>query len=339
MDSTLNQLARQLVAANKGILATDASSPKMDERLSRHGIEPNLQNRHAFRELLFTTPGLSDYISGIIIFDETIKEKNDSGIAFADLINNHGIIPGIKVDQGLVPYNSDNREKITTGLDGLEDRLIEYKNLGARFTKWRAVITIGSGLPTEENIKENTQRLVQYVSVSQQKEMLPIAELEVLMEGSHGLTDCQRTTKMSLEILFQELNDKRIDLSSMLLKTNMIVPGTDNKDSVSPEEIAGATITVLIQTVPNAIPGIVFLSGGQSASQATLNLNEICKKLGLPWPLSFSFERALEEPVLAVWQGKAENVAAAQSTLLKRARLNSLALQGKYDSSMEHKTN
>ena len=332
---SLEKNARQLVSPGKGVLATDATDSTMDKRMEASGIEPNSELRRKFRELLLTTKGISEFISGVILNDEIIRQKTSDGIEFAKLIENQGILPGIKVDKKAHEMANFPGEKIAEGLDGLRDRFAEYKQMGARFAKWRAVITIGDGIPTDVCIESNAEALARYTALAQEAGFVPIVEPEVLMDGNHNIDSCALATKRTLKVVFNYLAKHKVYLSGIILKPNMIIPGKESGQEVSTEEIVNKTLLILKEVVPNDVAGICFLSGGQNSEDATLRLNEMNKESGLPWPLSFSFERALEGPALDVWKGDDSNWEAAQQAFYKRARLNSLARSGEYKKEME----
>jgi fructose-bisphosphate aldolase class I len=328
--------AGALVAPGKGILAADESLPTIEKRFVKINLISTVENRRAYRELLITAPGVEEYISGVILFDETIRQKTKDGVAFPDLLSGRGIIPGIKVDKGTEDLPDSPGEKTTKGIEGLLERLREYKQLGAQFSKWRAVYTIGPNLPSDKLIQANANGLSDYAYPSQQEGITPIVEPEVLMDGDHDISRCEEVTTKVLEAVFAKLQEKGVDLSGMLLKPNMVLPGKDSPIKATPQEISEATIRTLKRTVPTSVPGIVFLSGGLTPEQATLYLNELNKIGGVPWQLSFSFGRALQEPVLKTWNGQEENIVAAQKAFLKRAKLNSLARHGRYSPEAEN---
>lgn len=321
MDKTaLASIAKALVAPGKGILAADESFPTIEKRFKSIGIESTEETRRVYRELLFTTPGIEEYISGVILFDETLRQK---------ILTNSAIIPGIKVDEGTEDFEGYLGEKITKGLDGLAERLQDYKNLGAKFTKWRAIFTIIGSAPSLECVEENANELAEFALISQNEGFVPIVEPEVLMEGNHDIDKCYETTHTVLKMLFIKLKEKNVDLSCLLLKPNMILPGKDNPNKADPILIAQKTIEALKDVVPPEVPGIVFLSGGQTPDGATDNLREMNKLGGVSWQLSFSFGRALQEPVLKAWQGKEENKMVAQNAFFARAKMNSEARYGR----------
>ncbi len=324
----LNNTINQLISPGKGILAADESSGTIEKRFAEIGVESTVDNRRAYRELLFTTPNLHDFISGVILFDETIKQSAQSGQAFPQLLLKSGIVPGIKVDNGLTPLAGTNHESITEGLDGLAQRLADYKKLGAQFAKWRAVFTIADEQPSSLAILENAQTLARYAAICQSLGIVPIVEPEVLMEGNHTLERCARVSTAVLQAVFSALSVHQVILEYMILKPSMVISGKDHQPQDGVMEVARATLTVLRRTVPAAVPSINFLSGGQSPSAACEHLNAINTRGPQPWNLSFSFARALQEPCLHAWQGKMDNVAAAQKILYDGAKLNSAACLG-----------
>ena len=325
-----------LVAPGKGILAADESFPTIGKRFAALHIPATEENRRAYRELLFTAPGLGEFISGAILFDETVHQKSSSGVPLPEMLARQGIIPGIKVDGGTVAMPGFAGEKITQGLDGLRERLAAYRALGARFTKWRAVITVGKGRPTPACIAANARTLALFAALSQEAGLVPIVEPEVLMDGIHPLARCEEVMAATLQTVFAELGDHRVAFEQMLLKTGMVLSGKDCPRQAGSGEVAEATIRCLRRVVPAAVPGIVFLSGGQSDVAATERLNAICQTGGVPWKLSFSFGRALQDAAMRTWHGAAANVAAAQAALHHRARCNGLAVAGKYSAATEH---
>lgn len=331
----MTQTARALVAPGKGILAADESSPTIAKRLAGIGVESTEQTRRAYREILFTTAGIGDAISGVILFDETLRQKASDGTPFAEVLRRQGVIPGIKVDGGTKPLAGFPDEVITEGLDGLRDRLAEYAALGARFAKWRAVIRIGDARPTTTCIEAHAHALARYAALAQEAGLVPIVEPEVLMDGPHDLARCAEVTVTTLRAVYAELARHRVVLEATLLKPNMVLPGKDCADQVSDDVIADATLEVLRRAVPAAVPGIVFLSGGQTDEQATSRLDALNRRGPQPWELSFSFGRALQAPVLKAWAGDDGNRAAAQAALLHRAHLNGAARHGTYTADME----
>ncbi len=336
MADQLSSTARALVAANKGILAADESFPTIEKRFKSIDIDNNEENRRAYREMLFGTVGLEEFISGVILFDETLRQSATDGAPFAEVLAARGIIPGIKVDAGAKDLAKHEGEKVTEGLDGLRDRLNEYVGMGARFTKWRAVITIGNDIPSDYCIHANAHALGRYAALSQEAGLVPIVEPEVLMDGDHSIDRCSDVTARTLTAVFDELEAAQVSLEGTLLKTNMVLSGKDAADQADVEEVARRTVEVLGETVPDAIPGIVFLSGGQSDELATAHLDAMNRIDHGPWELSFSYGRALQAPSLKAWKGEASNVEAGRRALLHRARLNAAARSGSYTEEMEN---
>lgn len=336
--TTLESTVKSLLASGKGILAADESFPTIEKRFKALNISSTEENRGAYREMLVTTPGLSEFISGVILFDETIRRRMSHGIPITvpKVLAEQGIIPGIKVDKGTASLANFPGEKITQGLDGLRERLGEYRELGARFTKWRAVITIGECLPTRTCIEANANALALFAALSQEAGLVPIVEPEILMNGGHTIARCEEVTNIMLESVFAALFEYRVGLELMLLKTGMILSGAECPQQAEVGEVAEVTLRCFRRAVPAAVPGIVFLSGGQSAEAATHRLNAICRAGGVPWKLSFSFGRALQSPALEIWKGSATNITKAQAALHHRARCNGLAIQGKYSVEMEN---
>ena len=328
---TLAATAQAMVAKGKGILAIDESLPTIKQRFADIGVESTEQTRRDYRDLLITTPGSEAYLSGVILFDETIRQSTTDGLAFPEVMLRAGIMPGIKVDAGAKALAGHPGEKITEGLDGLRERLAEYKTLGAKFAKWRAVITVGEGLPSPGCIEANVHGLARYAALCQEADIVPMVEPEVLMDGEHTIERCLAVTEATLKALFHQLYKQKVALQHTILKVNMVVPGQECAEQASDAEVAEATVTCLLNTVPAAVAGIAFLSGGQSAETATRHLNMMNKTYHrLPWPLSFSYGRALQAPCLAAWQGKSGNIAAAQAALLHREKCNSQACLGEY---------
>ncbi|MGA9395519.1 MAG: class I fructose-bisphosphate aldolase [Azonexus sp.] len=337
--SELKSIASAIVAKQKGVLAADESSPTIKKRFDSITVESTEANRRCYREILFTAEGIERHIGGVILFDETLRQCTRDGIPFPALLSNRGIIPGIKVDQGAKALALYPGDKVTEGLDGLRERLAEYRQLGARFAKWRAVIEIDErGLPSAFGIRANAHALARYAALCQEANLIPIVEPEVLMDGAHDIDRCEVVTAQVLEAVFAELDAHRVVFEGMLLKPNMVIAGKKCPRQASVQEVAEATIRCLRRYVPAAVPGIVFLSGGQSAEEATDHLNAMNAMGRHPWEVSFSYGRALQAPVLAAWQGQESNTAAAQKALLTRCRLNGLARDGKYDRSMESAT-
>ena len=334
-DNGLETTARALVAPGKGILAADESFPTIEKRFKTLEIESTEDNRRAYREMLFTTPGIGDHISGVILFDETIRQSASDGTPLPKVLERAGVIPGIKVDTGAKPLAGAEGEKVTEGLDGLRDRLDEYRGLGAKFAKWRAVIEIGDGLPSAYCIHVNAHALARYAALAQEAGLVPIVEPEVLMDGDHTIDRCYEVTEATLQAVFNELFSQRIVYERVLLKPNMVISGKDCSEQASPEEVAEATVRCFRSVVPAAVPGIVFLSGGQSDELATANLNAMNRIGPHPWELSFSYGRALQAPALKAWNGEETKVGAGQEALAHRARLNGAARSGEYTPDME----
>jgi fructose-bisphosphate aldolase, class I len=334
-EETLETIARALVAPGKGILAADESTGTIEKRLKSIDVESTEENRRAYREMLFTTPGLGDHISGVILYDETIRQSTRDGVPFTKVLEDAGSIPGIKVDKGAKPLAGAEGEKVTEGLDGLRERLTEYRELGAKFTKWRAVIDIGEGLPSAYSIHVNAHALARYAALSQEAGLVPIVEPEVMMEGAHPIERCYEVTEATLEAVFNELFSQRVVYERMLLKPNMVVSGKECGTQAGAEEVADRTLRCFKSVVPAAVPGIVFLSGGQTDEQATANLNAMNALGPQPWQLSFSYGRALQAPSLKAWRGDEANVGAGQDALAHRARLNGAARDGSYTPEME----
>ncbi len=331
----LASIAQSIMQKGKGILAADESFPSIEKRFKSIGVESNEENRRAYRDLLLTAEGSEEFISGVILFDETIRQKAGDGTPFPQALSKRGILPGIKVDGGAKDMPGFPGEKITEGLDGLRDRLKEYHDLGARFAKWRGVIDIAEGIPTTGCIEANAEALARYAALCQEADIVPIVEPEVLMDGGHDLARCYEVTTTTLRTVFSRLVAHRVFLEGMLLKPNMVISGAKCPTQATAQEVAEATVCCFRRTVPAAVPGIVFLSGGQSSERATEHLNLINMIADLPWEISFSYGRALQEAPLMTWKGLAENVPAAQKAYSHRAKLNSLARKGQYESKME----
>jgi fructose-bisphosphate aldolase class I len=327
--------ARAIVAPGKGVLAADESSPTIKKRFDTIDVESTEDNRRSYRELLFTTDGVEEFIGGVILFDETLRQSTAGGVPLAKVLADRGIVPGIKVDKGAKALPFAPGEKVTEGLDGLRERLVEYHELGARFTKWRAVIAIGDGIPSNYCIQANAWALGRYAALSVEQGFVPIVEPEVLMDDDHDIDRCFEVTERTLQHVYRALHDQRVPLEQTLLKPNMVLSGKDCPTQAGPREVAEKTIRCLKNTVPAAVPGIVFLSGGQTELEATVNLNEMNKIGGFPWQLSFSYGRALQAATLKAWGGKADNVEAAKKAFYHRARMNGLARSGSYEESME----
>jgi fructose-bisphosphate aldolase class I len=333
--SELNRVANAMVAKGKGILAADESGGTIKKRFDSIKLESTEEHRRTYREMLFTAPGAPEAVSGVILYDETIHQKTRDGTAFPQYLVRQGMIPGIKVDLGAKPLAGFPGETITEGLDGLRERLIAYRGLGARFAKWRAVIDIAAGIPTSFAIAANAHALARYAALCQENDIVPIVEPEVLMDGGHSLERCSEVTEQVLADVFAQLFDHRVALEGMVLKPNMVISGKKASERASPEAVAEATVRVLKRHVPTAVPGIAFLSGGQSAQEATLHLS-LMNRLGpLPWSLTFSYGRALQDTALKAWGGVAANFAAGQKEFARRALLNGAATTGRYAPEME----
>ncbi|MFM2381322.1 MAG: hypothetical protein RLZZ76_89 [Candidatus Parcubacteria bacterium] len=335
----LNTIALTLVSRGKGILAADQSPESMNKQLKAVGIPEEAEMRRLYRQLLFKTPGLEKYVTGVIMHDGTIRNHTDEGILFSDLLISKGIIPIIKVDKGTVPHTNFPGEVLTQGLDDLAKRLEEYFNMGARAAKWRMVVTISETTPTIANLRADASYLARYAALCQEAGIVPMIEPEVLFSGSHDLKRAEAVTTQALQIVFDALIEQRVDLKGIILKSSMVLAGSTNSVQTEAKEVAEATLRTFKNAVPEEVPGIVFLSGGQTPERATLNLDAIADeekvRTDLPWEFAFSYSRALEEPVLDACRGNVENVGAAQEALLKRLKLNSLADVGEYDSSLE----
>jgi fructose-bisphosphate aldolase class I len=332
----LISVAQAIVAKQKGVLAADESNPTINKRFDTIKVESTEENRRRYREILFTTEGIERYIGGVILFDETLRQSTRDGTPFAELLSSRGIEPGIKVDKGAKTLALYPEEKVTEGLDNLRERLVEYKQMGAKFAKWRAVIEInGRDVPTAFGIRANAHGLARYAALCQELDIVPIVEPEVLMDGAHDIERCEVVTSKVIEEVFTELDAHRVLFEGMLLKPNMVIPGMKCARQESVSRVAEATIRCLARYVPAAVPGIVFLSGGQSAEDATDHLNAINMMGPHPWQVSFSYGRALQAPVLAAWKGQEGNLAAAQKTFSKRCMLNGFARDGKYAREME----
>jgi fructose-bisphosphate aldolase class I len=329
--------AKKLVAGDKGLLAMDESTSTCNKRFAKVGIPQTVEARRDYRELIVTTPGLEDYISGAILTDETIRQKTLDGLPFVKVLDDAGVIPGIKVDAGAKDMAAHPGEKISEGLDGLRERLAEYSEMGARFAKWRAVLTIGDGIPSRSCIEANALTLARYAALCQEAGLVPIVEPEVLMDGDHTLERCTEVTEEVLHTVFDQLFRQRVILEGMLLKPNMALPGLDCPKQEDTNVVADITVRCLLRTVPVAVPGITFLSGGQSAELASARLNamNVSFKSRLPWALSFSYARAIQQPALEIWRGKELNVPAAQEALYHRAKCNGAARRGEYHAAME----
>lgn len=333
--NSLEKIARAMVAPGKGILAADESTGTIEKRLKAVDIASSEETRRAYRQMLFTAPGIEQYISGVIMYDETIRQKTREGTPFPELMIKLGIIPGIKVDKGAKPLAGHPGETVTEGLDGLRERLKEYYDLGARFAKWRAVIDIADGIPSRAAIGVNAHALARYAALCQEAGIVPIVEPEVLMDGAHAIDRCEAVTDEVLDQVFAALYEQGVMLEGMILKPNMVIAGKKSPRQSGIEEVATATVRCLKRHVPGAVPGIAFLSGGQSAADATAHLNAMNALGPLPWRLSFSYGRALQAPALEAWKGQAANVKAGQAAFMHRAKCNGAAAAGKYTTSME----
>lgn len=331
----LESVAQAMVAKGKGILAADESMGTIKRRFDSIKIESNENNRRTYREMLFTTKGVEEAISGVILFDETLRTVASDGTPFSQVLSKKGIIPGIKVDKGPVDLPDFPGEVVTEGLDGLRGRVKEYKDLGAKFAKWRAVITIGNGIPTYTCLEANAHALARYAALCQEGGLVPIVEPEVLLDGSHTVERCQEVTEQALKVTFTALFLQRVYLEGMILKPSMVVSGKDCPQQAGVQEVAERTLRCLKRTVPAAVPGIAFLSGGQSAERATEHLNAMNAMGSHPWEVSFSYARALQDPALKAWKGEPGNVSAAQKIFYHRAKCNSAARSGKYSKQME----
>jgi fructose-bisphosphate aldolase class I len=334
-ENGLEQTARALVASGKGILAADESDGTIKKRFDTIHVESSEESRRAYRDLLFTTPGTEEHISGVILFDETIRQSSADGTPFPKLLESKGVIPGIKVDKGAKPLALAEGETVTEGLDGLRERLDEYRELGARFAKWRATYSIGEELPSEYCVWVNAHALARYAALCQEAGLVPIVEPEVLQEGSHSLEESAKATGRVLLGVYQELHDQRVELRGTLLKPNMVLSGYSASSRAGIDEVSDATLEVLYKHVPAAVPGIVFLSGGQTDEDATAHLNAMNARGPHPWELSFSYGRALQAPALKAWGGEEANVPAAQDAFAHRAKMNGLARTGEYSPELE----
>jgi fructose-bisphosphate aldolase, class I len=336
MDTALlSKTAAAMVAKGKGILAADESSATCETRFKSVGVECTEENRRAYRGLLFTTPGVEQYLSGVILFDETLRQKTNDGVPFGDYLAKKGIIPGIKVDAGAKDLPLCPGEKVTEGLDNLPRRLAEYFKMGARFAKWRAVITIGKDIPTHTCIYANAHALARYAAACQEASIVPMIEPEVLLDGDHSIERCEEVTEQTLRATYAACAAYNVRSECLILKTSMVVSGKNNARQAGVDEVAERTVKVLKRTVPASQPGIVFLSGGQSDEAATAHLNAMASMKGLPWPLTFSYSRALQNPALKTWKGQSGNLSAAQKAFYHRAHMNGLAAQGKWRAELE----
>ena len=333
--NTLEEIAEYIVSDGKGILAADESNPTCGKRFDSIGVESTESNRRDYRDMLFRSSGMKDNIGGVILFDETIRQNAQDGTPLVELIKNQGALPGIKVDKGLAPLNSSPEETLTQGLDGLDERCKEYFTLGAKFTKWRAVIKISDDIPTDACIQANMEALARYAKIVQENNMVPMVEPEVLMDGNHSIERCYEVTSKSLNTLFKCLKDQGVNIAGTILKPNMVTSGSIAENQASIQEVAEMTVQCLKENVPSDLPGITFLSGGQSDVNATAHLDAMNKIGGFSWKLSFSYGRALQQPSLKAWLGKEENVPQAQEALSHRALMNKLAANGEWNKGLE----
>ena len=333
--NNLEDIATFIVADGKGILAADESNPTCGKRFDSIGVESTEDNRRDYREMLFRSKGMKGNIGGVILFDETIRQSAEDGTLLRDIINDQGALPGIKVDKGLQPIEDCPGETVTVGLEGLDERLKEYVSMGAKFTKWRAVVNIGDGMPTDKAIDENMKALADYAKCAQDNGMVPIVEPEVLMDGNHSIDECQEATNRSLKSLFEHLKKNNVNIKGTILKPNMVTSGKDCAEQATIDEVAKKTLDSLISNVPSELPGITFLSGGQSDVLATAHLDAMNKIGGFSWKLSFSYGRALQAPALKAWGGKPENIFISQDELSHRAEMNKLASLGQWEEELE----
>lgn len=329
----LKVITQSLLAEKKGILAADESNPSANKRFAPLNIEQTEEKRRQYRQLLFMTPNIEEYLSGVILYDETIRQTADEETLFPDLLSERGIIPGIKVDMSLKPLPGFEGEKVTQGLDDLDERLEEYKKMGAKFTKWRAVITIGDDIPTRECILANAHALARYAGIVQASDMVPIVEPEVLLEGEHTIEKAREVLDKTLQIVFEQAEMYKVDLEGLILKTSMVLPGSDSGQEVAHQRVADETAETLRSAVPADVGGVVFLSGGQTPEDAIIHLNEIAKRGPYDWPVTFSYSRALQEPVLQEWAGNPENTVPAQDIFLEQVKKASAAQAGQYETS------
>ncbi|PPR77673.1 MAG: Fructose-bisphosphate aldolase class 1 [Alphaproteobacteria bacterium MarineAlpha2_Bin1] len=335
-NSSLEKIAKLMVAPSKGILAADESTGTIKKRLDSISVESNEINRRAYREMLFTAPEIEKYISAVILFDETLRQNSRSGKRLTEILQEKHIIPGIKVDKGTWPCPGYNEYPITQGLDQLKQRCDEYYELGAKFTKWRAVIKIINSFTPEEVIEANALTLALYASTAQESGLVPIVEPEVLMDGNHEIDICQKVTETTLKLVFDKLNQFNVNLNGIVLKPNMVLSGSDSNQEIDHSEVADKTLNILKGCVPKSVPGIAFLSGGQNEIEATENLNYINQTDNLPWEVTFSYGRALQQTALYKWKGEEKNVSVSQKAFIHRAKMNSLAHDGKYKSNLEN---
>ena len=332
---SLEEIAAYIVEDGRGILAADESNPTCGKRFDSIGVESTEDNRRDYREMLFRSEGMKGNIGGVILFDETIRQRAEDGTSLVNIITAQGALPGIKVDKGLKPLDDSSEETVTQGLDGLNERCSEYEKIGAKFAKWRAVINIGEGIPTEDCINQNMEALAKYAKIVQENKMVPIVEPEVLIDGNHSIERCLEVTSKTLSTLFNYLDEHGVNIKGTLLKPSMVISGKDAIEQASVEEVAEKTLKCLLANIPSDLPGITFLSGGQSDIDATAHLDAMNKIGGFDWKLSFSYGRALQQPALKTWLGKKENYHAAQEALSHRALMNRKAAQGEWDQSLE----
>ena len=332
---SLEEIATYIVEDGRGILAADESNPTCGKRFDSIGVESTEDNRRDYREMLFRSEGMKGNIGGVILFDETLRQKAEDGTPLVDIITAQGALPGIKVDRGLKPLDDSPGETVTQGLDGLNERCSEYEKIGAKFAKWRAVINIGEGIPTDDCINQNMEALAKYAKIVQENKMVPIVEPEVLMDGNHSIERCLEVTSNTLSALFRYLDEHGVNIKGTLLKPSMVISGKDANKQAGVEEVAEKTLKCLLANVPSDLPGITFLSGGQSDIDATAHLDAMNKIGGFDWKLSFSYGRALQQPALKTWLGKKENAEAAHAALSHRALMNKKAAQGEWDQSLE----
>ena len=333
--SELEHIAKAMVAQGKGILAADESSGTIKKRFDKIALESTADSRRAYRDMLFTTPGMQDHISGVILYDETLRQSSLAGVPFAKHLTDLGVVPGIKVDMGAKPLAGFPGDTVTEGLDGLRERLAEYHSLGARFAKWRGVIDIGEDYPSDFALEANAHALARYAALCQEAGIVPIVEPEVLMDGDHSIETCEQVTSAALLAVFAQLAAQHVHLEGMILKPNMVISGKKNANRASPHAVAEATVRTLKRHVPSAVPGIAFLSGGQSPAEAALHLSLINQVGSLPWQVTFSYGRALQDAALLAWAGQSANVGAGQREFSKWARLNGSARSGRYTAGME----
>ncbi len=332
----LNTIAKAMVAKGKGILAIDESSGTCKKRFDALGVDCTEENRRKYRQLLVSAPGIEQYISGMILYDETLRQKDDAGVAFSEVLNKKGIIPGIKVDMGPKTLALHGNEVVTEGLDGLRERLAEYVKLGAQFAKWRAVITIGPDMPSQACIAANAHALARYAALVQEADMVPMVEPEILMDGTHTIERCYEVTAKTLQALFAQMTEQGVVTEGAILKVSMVLAGKDYAQQAQPEQVAEMTVKCLKENVPATLPGVVFLSGGQSDENSTIHLDMMNKIGGMPWPLSFSYGRGIQAPALKIWAANMNDVEKAQAALAFRAKMNSLASLGQYSPSLEN---